>query len=388
MQVIYTPAAIFCLISVVLSLLTGVVLVAFSPNVDKKANRLLGASFLAFGITLTVIYLIYTRLILFCPHFYRIGNVCWLLYIPLSYLYVRATAKREYLSWRDLIHLLPMLYYMIDYGPFIFQSAAAKVPLIRADLDNLNLASSFRQGWLLPANVHVPVRTVIAAFYWILQVRILRGIDKKAISPNPVWLRWQYIYTALQLLLFLPALISFIAGQSLVWPTTIPPALGVLLSAVTLYLYPQILYGIKGNQYESTSSHSPPPAPKTRSQLEEGFVKQSTLALERLMEESKPFLNSHYSLKELAEDLNMPSHQASAFINQATGKNFNDYLNHQRIQYCLEFIRTGKADNLNMNGISQQCGFNNRNTFAIAFKKVTGKLPSEYMTGLEGRPMR
>ncbi|WP_315824616.1 helix-turn-helix domain-containing protein [Paraflavitalea speifideaquila] len=68
-------------------------------------------------------------------------------------------------------------------------------------------------------------------------------------------------------------------------------------------------------------------------------------------------------------------------MNQTTGKHFNDYLNCQRIAYCLDFIRSGQAEHLNMNGISQHCGFNNRNTFAHAFKKVTGKLPSEYITG-------
>lgn len=386
MQVIYTPAAIFCLISVTLCFLTGIILLRFSPNVDIRTNRFLGASFLSFGITLTVIYLVYTKLILFAPHLYSVGNVCWLLYIPLSYLYVRAAARRQYLSWSDLIHLLPMLYYFIDYSPFLFQSAAAKIPIIRADLENLNLSSSSRQGWLFPANVHIPIRTFIAAFYWILQVRILKGLDKATIQQNPVWFRWQYIYTGLQLLLFLPTLISFISRQSLVWSTTIPPALGVLLLAITLYLYPQILYGLKGKVDEG---HSPPASPsKPKPLLDESFVRQTSLALEQLMQENKPFLNSHYSLKELAEDLNLPLYQASAFINQATGKNFNDYLNYQRIQYCLEFIRSGKADHLNMNGISQQCGFNNRNTFAIAFKKVTGKLPSEYITGPEGRPMR
>ncbi|WP_276481376.1 helix-turn-helix domain-containing protein [Paraflavitalea pollutisoli] len=383
MQVIYTPAAIFCLISVVLSMLTGTVLLTFSPHTDIKANRFLGAAFIAFGITLTVIYLIYTRLILYVPHLYRMGNVCWLLYIPLCYLYVRVAAKGKSLSWSDLIHLLPALYYLIDYTPFIFSATAVKVPVIRADLDNLELAAAFRQGWLLPANVHVPIRTVIATFYWILQVRLLRSIPSDIVKENTVWFRWQYIYTGLQLLLFLPTIISMLAGDSLVWSTTIPPAAGILLSAVTLYLYPQILYGLTGRSVKPMQQPAKPKPP-----MEEAFIRQTTQALERLMTNSKPFLKSNYSLKELAEDLHLAPHQVSAFINQTTGKNFNDYLNYQRIQFCIGFIREGKAENLNMNGISQQCGFNNRNTFAIAFKKVTGQLPSEYITGQEGRALR
>lgn len=386
MQVIYTPAAIFCLIAVVLSLLTGIVLLTFSPHTsDNKVNYYLGAAFLCFGVTFTVIYLIYTRLILFFPHLYRLGNLFWLLYIALSYLYVRTSVKRHPLRWTDLIHLLPALLYLVDYGPFIFSAATYKVQQIKADLDNLDFANSFRQSWLFPANFHVPARTLLSVFYWILQIKILRSIDKTVKQQNTIWFRWQYIYNLLQILLFGPTIIFIVTGQSSVWSTTIPPAMGILMSAITLYLYPQILYGVP----PAPSPPTPPPAPspptsiRQKLVLDESFIRHLSQSLEKLMKENRPFLNSNYSLKELAIDLNIPMHQASAFINQATGKNFNDYLNHQRIEYCLDFIKTGKAENLNMHGISQQCGFNNRNTFAHAFKKFTGKLPSEYLTGSE-----
>lgn len=383
MQVIYTPAAIFCLIAVVLSMLTGTVLLTFSPHTDIKANRLLGAAFIVFGITLTVIYLIYTRLILYVPHLYKMGNVCWLLYIPLSYLYVRVATRGPSMSWSDLVHVLPALYFLVDYSPFIFSSAAAKLPIIQADLDNLEVSGALRKGWLLPAHVHLPIRTTLSVFYWILQVRLLRNAAPQLMKENAVWFRWQYIYTGLQVLLFLPTIVSLVAGYPLLWSSTIPPAAGILVTAVTLYLYPQILYGITGRTDKPASL---PVKPKPH--WDEVYIRQTTLALDHLMTHKKPFLNSNYSLKKLAEDLHLAPHQASAFINQTTGKNFNDYLNYQRIQYCIGFIREGKADHLNMHGISQQCGFNNRNTFAIAFKKVTGQLPSEYITGHEGRPLQ
>jgi AraC-like DNA-binding protein len=391
MQVIYTPAAIFCLIAVVLCLLTGSLLLTFSSHVaDNKANRFLGAAFICFSITLTVIYLIYTRLILYLPHFYRLGNVCWLLYIPLSYLYVRTAIKRQAPGWNDLIHLLPALIYLVDLSPFIFSSTANKLSIVKADLDNLNLVTSYRQGWLLPANFHVPARTLLSILYWILQLNILKRIEKSIKRQNPLWFRWQLIYTFLQVLIFGPALFSIITGHYIVWSTSIPPAAGALLSAITLYLYPQILYGVQNKTSPPPAPpppSPPPPAPsppiRQKPTLDEEIVKQLTQSLIKLMKENKPFLNSNYSLKELAIDLNIPTHQASAFINQAIGKNFNDYLNYQRIEYCLQFIKEGKAGNLNMNGISQQCGFNNRNTFTNAFKKFTGKLPSEYIAGSE-----
>jgi AraC-like DNA-binding protein len=390
MQVIHTPATLFCLIAVVLCLLTGIVLLAFSPHVvDNKANRFLGAAFICFSISLTVIYLVLTRLILYTPHFYRLGNVCWLLYIPLSYLYVRTAVKRQPPAWSDLIHLLPALIYLVDLSPFIFSSTANKLSIIKADLYNLNLVTSFRQGWLLPPDFHVPARTWLSILYWVLQLNLLKGIEKNIKRQNPLWFRWQLIYNFLQLLIFGPAIVSIIAGHSVVWSTSIPPAAGILLSAITLYLYPQILYGVQNKTAPPPTPSPPPPTPsppiRQKPTLDEEIVKQLTQSLIKLMKEHKPFLNSNYSLKELAIDLNIPTHQASAFINQAIGKNFNDYLNYQRIEYCLRFIKEGKAANLNIHGISQACGFNNRNTFTNAFKKFTGKLPSEYIAGSESR---
>ncbi|WP_315823701.1 hypothetical protein [Paraflavitalea speifideaquila] len=79
MQVIYTPAAIFCLIAMVICLLTGsLLLIIPSPASNNKAHRLLGAAFLCFGITLLVIFLLFTRLL----WFNNLGNIGWLLYIP------------------------------------------------------------------------------------------------------------------------------------------------------------------------------------------------------------------------------------------------------------------------------------------------------------------
>ena len=100
--------------------------------------------------------------------------------------------------------------------------------------------------------------------------------------------------------------------------------------------------------------------------------------LEELMKQKKPFLKPGYNIKDLANDMQMPSYQVSYFLNRALQVNFNDYLNYYRIKYCEDLIKGNTEAKLSLQGLALKCGFHNRNTFTTAFKKVTGKTPSEY----------
>ena len=58
---------------------------------------------------------------------------------------------------------------------------------------------------------------------------------------------------------------------------------------------------------------------------------------------------------------------------------FSDYLNRFRIEYCERIMNDTSAGAFSFKELAFKCGFNNRNTFTTAFKKFTGKTPSEYI---------
>lgn len=103
--------------------------------------------------------------------------------------------------------------------------------------------------------------------------------------------------------------------------------------------------------------------------------------LHKFVLEKEPFLQFGYSIRDLAEDIDIPAYQLSAFINRELGLNFNDYLNQFRIRYCEELIQKGMVSQLNLKGLALKCGFTNRNTLTTAFKKFTGFTPSRYLKG-------
>ncbi|HEY4286622.1 MAG TPA: helix-turn-helix transcriptional regulator [Puia sp.] len=366
----YGPEAILCFVSASLTFLAGGILLSFSAR--GKPNRFLGLSYLSFAMSLTVIGLIYSRLISYVPHVYRTGNIFALLYMPLSYLYVRSLIVRMRLSGLHFLHLLPIVVYLIDYLPFFFSSASYKEVIISGDLDNLQKMLRYQHGWLLPSNVHIQFRTLQMFVYWILQVILLSSSQAASMREKTHWMRWQYIYHGLQLFVCLPPFIVLISGSTnYVWVTSIPYAAAGVLSAYTLFFTPDVLYNIKGDQ--NIPSPKPRPAPDT------AFILQLGLQLDKIMKDRMPYLDPNYTIRELAETIDIPLYKLSAYLNLATGKHFSDYLNQWRIQYCLELIREKKLDNLNLHGIATKCGFNNRNTFSAAFKKVTGKPPSVYL---------
>jgi AraC-like DNA-binding protein len=105
--------------------------------------------------------------------------------------------------------------------------------------------------------------------------------------------------------------------------------------------------------------------------------------VDAFLQRSKAYLQHSYSLQEMATSLSMPLYQLSALINQEYGTNFNELINKYRIEYAISIMKEGKFPNLNINGLAAECGFNNRNSFTIAFKRVTGYTPSEYFRALE-----
>jgi YesN/AraC family two-component response regulator len=94
---------------------------------------------------------------------------------------------------------------------------------------------------------------------------------------------------------------------------------------------------------------------------------------------NKPFLKHGYSLRMLSEEIHLPLHQLSAFINSYYKMNFNDFVNEYRILSCIEKLLKKEWESKKLESIAEETGFNNRNTFTSAFKKATGLNPSEFI---------
>ncbi len=99
--------------------------------------------------------------------------------------------------------------------------------------------------------------------------------------------------------------------------------------------------------------------------------------------EKKPFLQQKYSLRDLADDVDIPVNYLSAFINRYHRMNYSDFINRYRVSHAREMIMDGEWKRKTLEAIASESGFNNRNTFTAAFRKETGQSPSEFLKGVK-----
>ncbi|HEY5745907.1 MAG TPA: helix-turn-helix domain-containing protein [Chryseolinea sp.] len=98
--------------------------------------------------------------------------------------------------------------------------------------------------------------------------------------------------------------------------------------------------------------------------------------LERVMTEKSVFKNSNLKLNDLANEINVSAHQLSQLLNDSLGKSFTLYVNEYRIQEACRILST--AENLTIEAIGEEVGFNSKSTFFSAFKKLKGVTPAIY----------
>jgi len=101
------------------------------------------------------------------------------------------------------------------------------------------------------------------------------------------------------------------------------------------------------------------------------------------LEEKRPFLQLGYSLRTFSDETHVPLHVLSAFINTYYKMNFNDFINEYRVLYSIDKLLKKEWKYKKLETIAEESGFNNRNTFTSAFKKVMGINPSEFLRDIK-----
>jgi len=118
-------------------------------------------------------------------------------------------------------------------------------------------------------------------------------------------------------------------------------------------------------------------------QLDSEHVLKIENILREFLSLKQPFLRPGYTLRQMADDIQIPLHHLSAFINQHHGMHFNDFINEYRVNHFKIKIINEEWRQKKLEAIAAESGFNNRNTFTVAFKKLTGLNPSEYIRNVK-----
>ena len=107
--------------------------------------------------------------------------------------------------------------------------------------------------------------------------------------------------------------------------------------------------------------------------------------IREFMDSSRPHLNENVTIKEIAADMNIPSHHLSIVINDMLNMNFYTFINEYRIKEAIKILEDPSNAEASILSIAYSSGFNSKSTFNTVFKKNTGKTPSEYRNSLPAR---
>lgn len=98
-----------------------------------------------------------------------------------------------------------------------------------------------------------------------------------------------------------------------------------------------------------------------------------------LMDRQKPHLESELTLQSLAILLHTNSSYLSRVLNETTGMNFRDFVNHYRVEEAKRLLAERKESAGDLLDICFTAGFNSAASFYRIFKKHTGMPPGQYL---------
>ena len=100
-----------------------------------------------------------------------------------------------------------------------------------------------------------------------------------------------------------------------------------------------------------------------------------------LMEHKRPFLDADFKLSDLSSAVFTNKTYLSKTINVFSGRNFSQFVNYYRIQYCVDLLR--KDPHLRLTSAAMMSGFHSTVSFNMAFKLNMGETPSRFKERLQ-----
>ena len=336
---------------------------------DRIANSIFGIFLVLFAYNLLFNCAFWSRYeSSFSEHLSFTNYIPWVSYGPLLYIYIKRVLKSAF-TWRDLGHLLPLMWIFFVYGRFYFLSHDVKVALAES-----NGYSEYVNWWPIPRYNMVDVVALLMLVYAVKMYFLYKKEKQKVTEPKRIWIKslwlcftgYAFVFFAYFVLIYLRILTvssDYLIGYAMVF------FVGIV--SYFSFMQPSIFSGktvIPFVKYQNNG-------------LSSSLALEMKEKLVSLMESDKLFLDSSLTLDVLSEHLNLSRHHTSQLINEHFNVNFFEFVNNYRIDEAIKLLEDTSSE-LNINQIIYATGFNNRTSFYNAFKKKTGISPKSYKNNL------
>jgi AraC-like DNA-binding protein len=131
--------------------------------------------------------------------------------------------------------------------------------------------------------------------------------------------------------------------------------------------------------------HTDDPPNQQSPLLDEATAEAYAQKLLAFVQEESPYLNPSLSLRSLAEQVQIHPNQLSWLLNQHLGQNFNEFINHYRVEYFKRLATDPANAHISLLGLAYESGFNSKTVFNTYFKKEVGMTPGAFVKA-QGSP--
>ncbi|WP_299243439.1 helix-turn-helix domain-containing protein [uncultured Aquimarina sp.] len=367
----------FISLGIFIGLLMSFVLLLRTSN-KNNGFRIYGWSLLIQSIIATDVFLCYTGLIKFIPHFNDSTEPLVLLLAPSIYLFIYTLLTRRSIIFQKLwIHLLPSFLYFLSQIQYYLQPISVKINAYLGayydDIEKVKIPKDTDYSYLW---IKDEFRWLILAsfvLYIILSMRLIliNRTKKKILSAKNTKInKFDFSKnTSLGLLaFFLLIFIVYINFEDdggdhfiFIFNTIIVSITSVILLSESRFFENSWI----ADKYETSRFKS--------QEISIDDIKQ-------FVEKSRFYLLSSASLKSLAEELDSNSNYISQVINACTDLNFNDFINQYRIEASKKRLIDSEYSHLTIEAIGNSVGFKSKSAFYNAFKKHVTISPKAFVT--------
>ncbi len=378
-------------------LVSGILL--FVNKTDPFPSRLLAGFLVSICILVLNNELMATRFFLNFPHFWRVAVFASFSFQAFGYLYVRSILEQSFWfkKW-DWLFFLPAVLYTLTLIPFYVLPESVKLGMIQKIIADNSLIAKEPEG-ILPSGVGILSRAIYGVGICIVQYLLLFNWKRKLkLAPdsyvqNHDTFRWLFYFTSIMASLYVVGSVIIIFQLTVyfsIWQYMIfTITLTILFIIGYLLAKPRILYGMKGWFYQPINpietpnqeaalyiqQHQSIEPSRNSLTIEQGLAYKSLL--ESHFMSNHPYIKGGYAMSDLSNELGIPSHQLSAFINQEYGKNFNELINNYRVEYLEILVKSStNYQNYTLEALGQLAGFKSRASFYAAVKKKTSLTPA------------
>lgn len=165
----------------------------------------------------------------------------------------------------------------------------------------------------------------------------------------------------------------FIAGTLTLWAADWNMVRYIFFSFLALFIYMIGYYGFVNSDVVFEEEVKPKYYSSGIDTHESVFIFRR---LQTLMGEEKPYLKPSVKLVDLANRLEISSHDLSRSINENFEGSFHDFINSYRVEAAKLILSEPTPPK--MLAVALDSGFGNKVSFYKHFKKQTGSLPSEF----------